>query len=48
MGGFSPFTHLAAVPAEPWDVVGAVVMSALAALLAAAGVARYGSRDLRG
>jgi ABC-2 type transport system permease protein len=44
----SPFAHLAAVPAEPWDVTGAVAMTAIAALLAAAGLARYGRRDLRG
>ncbi|RZU32968.1 ABC transporter permease [Blastococcus saxobsidens] len=48
VGDLSPFTHLAAVPAEPWDVAGAVVMMALAAVLAAAGLTRYGSRDLRG
>ena len=44
----SPFAHLAAVPAEPWDVTGAVAMTGIAALLAAAGLARYGHRDLRG
>ncbi len=44
----SPFAHLAAVPAEPWDVAGAVTSTAVAALLAVAGLARYGHRDLRG
>lgn len=48
VGNLSPFAHLAAVPAQPWDVAGAVVMTALAGVLAVAGVARYGSRDLRG
>jgi ABC-2 type transport system permease protein len=44
----SPFAHLSAVPAEPWDVTGAAVMTAIAALLAVVGLARYGRRDLRG
>ncbi|MGY1804777.1 hypothetical protein ACI78T_15960 [Blastococcus sp. SYSU D00922] len=44
----SPFAHLSAVPAEPWDVGGAVGMTVVAALLAVAGVARYGRRDLGG
>ena len=46
--GLSPFAHLAAVPAEPMDLAGAVGMVAVALLLAAAGLARYGRRDLRG
>jgi ABC-2 type transport system permease protein len=44
----SPFAHLAAVPAEPWDVTGAATTTAIAALLAVAGLARYGRRDARG
>lgn len=44
----SPFAHLSAVPAEPWDVTGAVAMTTIAALLAVAGLARYGRRDIRG
>jgi ABC-2 type transport system permease protein len=43
---FSPFAHLAAVPAEPWYAAGAAGMLALAGLLAAAGCRRYGRRDL--
>ena len=46
--GLSPFAHLAAVPAEPMDLAGAVGMIAVALLLAAAGLARYNRRDLRG
>jgi ABC-2 type transport system permease protein len=46
--GLSPFAHLAAVPAEPMDLAGAVGMVAVALLLAVAGLARYGRRDLRG
>jgi ABC-2 type transport system permease protein len=45
---FSPFAHLAAVPAEPWNAAGAAGMLAVAALLAAAGCQRYGRRDLTG
>jgi ABC-2 type transport system permease protein len=44
----SPFAHLAPVPAEPWDARGAVGMVVVAVLLAAAGVAGYARRDLRG
>ena len=44
----SPFTHLAAVPAEPVDVSGAVGMLLVAVLLGIAGIAGYGHRDLRG
>jgi ABC-2 type transport system permease protein len=36
------------VPAEPMDLAGAVGMIAVALLLAAAGLARYNRRDLRG
>jgi ABC-2 type transport system permease protein len=43
----SPFAHLAAVPAEPWDVPGALGMTVVAALLAAAGLVGYARRDLR-
>jgi ABC-2 type transport system permease protein len=45
---FSPFAHLAAVPAEPWDAAGAAGMLAVAGLLAVAGSRRYGRRDLSG
>jgi ABC-2 type transport system permease protein len=44
----SPFAHLAAVPAEPMDVGGAVGMLVVAVLLAVAGLAGYARRDLRG
>jgi ABC-2 type transport system permease protein len=44
----SPFAHLAAVPAEPVDVGGAVGMLAVALLLAVLGVYGYARRDLRG
>jgi ABC-2 type transport system permease protein len=44
---FSPFAHLAAVPAEPWDVAGATGMLGVAALLALTGSLRYAARDLR-
>jgi ABC-2 type transport system permease protein len=44
----SPFAHLAAVPAEPLDVAGAVGMLLAAAVLAAVGLAGYARRDLRG
>jgi ABC-2 type transport system permease protein len=44
---FSPFAHLAAVPAEPWNEAGAAGMLAVAAALAAAGCLRYARRDLR-
>jgi ABC-2 type transport system permease protein len=39
--GLSPFDHLAAVPAEPMNVAGALGMAVL-------GLARYARRDLRG
>ncbi|MGY1707417.1 hypothetical protein ACI79C_22880 [Geodermatophilus sp. SYSU D00697] len=45
---FSPFAHLADVPAEPWDLPGALGMLAVAAALAIAGLVGYGRRDLRG
>lgn len=45
---FSPFTHLASVPAEPMDVPGALGMVAVALLLALLGVAGYARRDLLG
>jgi ABC-2 type transport system permease protein len=44
----SPFAHLAPVPAEPWDVGGAVGMLVVAVLLAVLGLAGYARRDLRG
>jgi ABC-2 type transport system permease protein len=46
--GVSPFAHLAAVPAEPMDVGGAVGMLLVAVVLGVAGIAGYGRRDLRG
>ncbi|ADB75539.1 ABC transporter permease [Geodermatophilus obscurus] len=45
---FSPFAHLSAVPAEPWNAAGAAGMLAVATLLAWAGCRRYGHRDLTG
>ncbi|WP_432496605.1 polyketide antibiotic transporter [Kineococcus gypseus] len=42
----SPFSHLALVPLEPADATAALVMTALAVVLAAAGAARYRRRDL--
>jgi ABC-2 type transport system permease protein len=45
--GLSPFDHLAAVPAEPLDVVGAVGMLVVALLLAVLGLVGYARRDLR-
>jgi ABC-2 type transport system permease protein len=44
----SPFAHLNAVLAEPWDVGGAVDMLAIGALLDLAGCRRYAQRDLNG
>jgi len=48
VGGLSPFTHLAAVPAEPVDLPGAVGMLIVAVVLGGAGIAGYARRDLRG
>jgi ABC-2 type transport system permease protein len=42
----SPFAHLNAVPAEPWDAAGAAGLLTTAAVLAVAGCRRYGRRDL--
>jgi ABC-2 type transport system permease protein len=44
----SPFAHLAAVPAVPVDVPGAVGMVVVAVLLTAGGLLGYARRDLRG
>ena len=44
----SPFTHMNAVPAEAWNVGGALGMIAVAALLAVIGCRRYARRDLLG
>lgn len=44
---FSPFAHLAAVPAEPWDVAGAAGMLLVAGAVAVAGCRSYAHRDLR-
>jgi ABC-2 type transport system permease protein len=46
--GLSPFAHLAAVPAEPVDVAGAVGMLVVGLLLAVVGLFGYARRDLRG
>jgi ABC-2 type transport system permease protein len=43
---FSPFAHLDDVPAEPWNVPGAVGMLLVAVALGVAGCARYARRDL--
>jgi ABC-2 type transport system permease protein len=48
VGGLSPFAHLAAVPAEPMNVAGAVGMLVVAAALGAVGILGYARRDLRG
>ena len=40
--------YLAAVPAEPMDVAGAVGMVLVAVLLGGVGIAGYARRDLRG
>ena len=48
MRGLSPFAHLAAVPAEPLDVAGALGMVVVAPLLAVVGLVGYARRDLRG
>lgn len=45
---FSPFTHLGGVPAEGWDIPGAVGMVAVAVALGVAGCLRYAHRDLLG
>ncbi len=42
----SPFTHLAMVPAEPWHVTGAVVMTGLAVGLVAVGALGFRVRDI--
>jgi ABC-2 type transport system permease protein len=44
----SPFTHLALVPAEPFDVTSAVVMVVIGCAMAACGVAAFSARDLKG
>jgi ABC-2 type transport system permease protein len=44
---FSPFAHLDDVPAEPWNVPGALGMLTVAAALGVAGCLRYARRDLR-
>ncbi|MGY1638530.1 hypothetical protein ACI78V_17925 [Geodermatophilus sp. SYSU D00742] len=42
----SPFAHLNAVPAEPWNAAGAAGLPTPAAVLTVAGCRRYGRRDL--
>jgi ABC-2 type transport system permease protein len=44
----SPFAHVASVPAEPFDVPGALGMLVLAAALAVLGLVGFARRDLRG
>lgn len=44
----SPFAHLDPVPARPWDVPGALGLTAVALVLAGAGLLGYARRDLRG
>ena len=44
----SPFAHLAAVPAEPVHVPGAVGMLVVAIVLGGVGIAAYARRDLQG
>jgi ABC-2 type transport system permease protein len=44
----SPFAHLAPVPADPPDLVGAAGMVAVAVVLGFAGVVGYARRDVRG
>jgi ABC-2 type transport system permease protein len=46
--GISPFGHIAAVPAEPMNVPGAVGMLLVALVLGVVGIAGYARRDLRG
>ncbi|WP_329092555.1 hypothetical protein OG979_02190 [Actinomadura citrea] len=46
--GASPFHHLAAVPAEPFEPVAAVAMTALAVALIGAGLLFFERRDLTG
>ncbi|MGY1714561.1 hypothetical protein ACI78R_08900 [Geodermatophilus sp. SYSU D01106] len=43
----SPFAHLAAVPAEPWDVAGAAGTVTVGVVLAVAGCLALRRRDLR-
>jgi ABC-2 type transport system permease protein len=44
---WSPFAHLAPVPAAPMNVAGAAGAVAVAVLLGVVGIARYARRDLR-
>ncbi|MFI0411745.1 hypothetical protein [Actinomadura sp. 3N508] len=44
----SPFHHLAAVPAEPFELAAALVMTVAAIVLAAAGCLLFEHRDLTG
>ena len=44
----SPFAHLAAVPAEPWNAGGALGMVVVGTVAGAVGLAGYARRDLRG
>jgi ABC-2 type transport system permease protein len=44
----SPYAHLAAVPADPSDLVAAGVMVGLAAAMLVVGLVGFSRRDLRG
>jgi ABC-2 type transport system permease protein len=44
----SPFTHLAYVPAEPFEVTPAVVMALIGVVAGVGGIAAFGRRDLKG
>ncbi len=44
----SPFTHLAAVPAEPWAATSGIVMTCLGLALAAVGLLAFQRRDVVG
>jgi ABC-2 type transport system permease protein len=46
--GISPFHHLAAVPVEDYRLGAGLVLLAVAAGLAAAGIAAFERRDLQG
>jgi ABC-2 type transport system permease protein len=44
----SPFSHLAYVPAEPWAMTSAAVMTLIGCVAGAVAVARFGRRDIIG
>lgn len=47
VASLSPYAHLAAVPVDPPDLPGALVMLAIGTALAIAGIHAYGRRDIR-